>query len=58
MVMEMEEDAQIPIILGLPFLATVKAIKNEKLSLQVREEKLEFNLAQAMSSPTLEHACY
>jgi len=39
--MEMEEDAQIPIILGSPFLATVGAtidVKNWRLSLQVGEE--------------------
>jgi len=42
----MDEDAQIPIILGRPFLATVDVmidVKNGRLSLQVREEKLEFN---------------
>ena len=59
--MEMEEDAQIPIILGCPFLATVGAmfdVKNGRLSFQVGEEKLEFNLSQAIASPSLEDACY
>jgi len=46
-VIEMEEDSQIPIILGIPFLATVGAMinaKNGRLSLQVGDEKLEFHL--------------
>jgi len=36
----------------------MRDIKNRKLSLQVEKKKLEFNLAQAMSSPSLEGACY
>ena len=51
-VIEMEEDAQVRIILGRPFLATVGAmidIKNGTLFLQVGEEKLKFNLSQAIA---------
>jgi len=58
--MEMEQDAQIPIILGRPFLAAASVmvdVKNERLSLQVGEEKLEFNLSQAIASPSLEDSC-
>jgi len=57
----MEEDSQIPIILGQPFLATAGAmidVKNERLSLHVGEEKLEFNLSKVTASPSLEDACY
>ena len=46
-VMEMEEDSRIPIILGRLFLATAGAVinvKNDKLSLQVGDEKVEFCL--------------
>jgi len=60
-VIEMEEDAQIPIILGRPFLTTVGAtidVKNGYLSLQVSEEKLELNLSKVMASLSLENACY
>ena len=45
--MEMEEDSRIPIILGQPFLATARAmidVKNDKLSLQVGDEKVKFSL--------------
>ena len=58
-VMEMEEDFQIPIILGRSFLATADAmidVKNGRLSLHVGEEKLKFNLSKVMSSPSLEDA--
>ncbi|XP_057986699.1 uncharacterized protein LOC131171246 [Hevea brasiliensis] len=47
----MEEDVQIPIILGRPFLATTRAIidvKNRWLTLKVGEEEVEFNLFRAM----------
>ncbi|XP_057994957.1 uncharacterized protein LOC131175264 [Hevea brasiliensis] len=50
-VLEMEEDVQIPIILGKPFLATDGAIidvKNKQLTLKVGDEEVEFNLFKAM----------
>jgi len=59
--MKMEEDSQIPIILGRPFLATASAmidVKNVRLSLHVGEEKLEFNLSKVTASPSLKDACY
>jgi len=33
-------------------------VKNECLSLQLGEEKLEFNLSKVTASPSLEDACY
>jgi len=60
-VMEMEEDSQIPIVLGRPFLAMAGVmidVKNGHLSLHVGEEKLEFNLSKVTASPSLEDACY
>ncbi|XP_057999069.1 uncharacterized protein LOC131177910 [Hevea brasiliensis] len=50
-VLEMEEDIQIPIILRRPFLATTGAIidvKNERLTLKVGDEEVEFNLFRAI----------
>jgi len=58
--MEKEEESRIPIILGKPFLATAGAmidVKNDKLSLQVGDEKVEFNLPQSMASPTIDDSC-
>ncbi|KAJ8748871.1 hypothetical protein K2173_013302 [Erythroxylum novogranatense] len=48
-VLEMEEDTNIPVILGKPFLATARAIinvKNGKMTLRVGEEEIEFNLGK------------
>ncbi len=50
-ILEMEEDVQIPIIFGKPLLATVRAIidvKNGRLTLKVGEEEMEFNLLDTM----------
>ena len=53
-VLDMEEDKDIPIILGRPFLATGGAIidvKHGKLTLQVDDEKVTFNVYESMTYP-------
>jgi len=60
-IMEMQQDSQILIILEQPFLATAGAmigVKNRFLSLNVGEEKLEFNLCIVMASQSLKDAYY
>eukprot|EP00257_Ricinus_communis_P023468 XP_015583461.1 uncharacterized protein LOC107262405 [Ricinus communis] len=60
-VMEMEEDAQVPIILGRPFLATVGAtidMKNGKITFEVGDEKVEYSLTSSMGSPSKEETIY
>ena len=60
-VMEMEEDFQVPILLGRPFLATAGAIidvKHGKLTFNVGEEKVEFEIANLMKSPSIQDSCY
>ncbi|XP_021770720.1 DNA damage-inducible protein 1-like [Chenopodium quinoa] len=55
-VMEMEEDAHVPIILGRPFLATAGAIfdmKNGKITFEVGDEKMEYSLLNAMGTPSM-----
>ncbi|KAJ9178565.1 hypothetical protein P3X46_010441 [Hevea brasiliensis] len=50
-ILDMEEDSNIPIILGRPFLATAGAlidVKGEKLTLRVGEEQLVFNINNTM----------
>ena len=50
-VLEMDEDANIPIILGRPFLATLGAlidVKSTKISLKVGDEVIEFDLNESM----------
>jgi len=59
-VMEMEEDNQIPILLGRPFLATAGAIidvKHGKLAFNVGKETVEFELAKLMRSPSIMDSC-
>ncbi|KAJ9129591.1 hypothetical protein P3X46_033771, partial [Hevea brasiliensis] len=60
-VLEMEKDAQIPIILGRPFLATAGAIidvKNGRLTLKVGEEEVEFNLFNTMKHKFEPDECF
>ncbi|XP_057248189.1 uncharacterized protein LOC125493537 [Beta vulgaris subsp. vulgaris] len=60
-VMEMEEDAQVPIILGRPFLATAGAIidmKNGKITFEVGTEKMEYNLTNPMEAPSMGETIY
>ena len=51
MVLEMEEDKHVPIILRRPFLATSQAlidVKHGKLTLQVDEDEVKFNLTKTV----------
>ncbi|XP_020258189.1 uncharacterized protein LOC109834561 [Asparagus officinalis] len=53
-ILEIEEDSNIPIILGRPFLATAGAIidvKNGRLSLNIGGETVEFDLSNTMKFP-------
>ncbi|XP_004514334.1 uncharacterized protein [Cicer arietinum] len=59
-VLEMEEDSQVPTLHGRPFLATAGAVidvKHGKLVFNVGDEKIEFNLSNLMKSPSLENSC-
>ena len=45
--MDIEEDTQVPLLLGIPFLATGAAlidVKKGELTLRVGEEVVDFNL--------------
>ncbi|XP_021648954.2 uncharacterized protein LOC110641518 [Hevea brasiliensis] len=60
-VLEMEEDIQIPIILGRPFLAIAGAIidvKNGLLTVKVGEEEVEFNLFNEMKHKLEPDECF
>ncbi|XP_074356413.1 uncharacterized protein LOC141696126 [Apium graveolens] len=57
-VLDMEEDSQIPIILGRPFLCTTGAVidvKSGTLTLSVGDDNITFTLAFALKSPLLEN---
>ncbi|CAA0825284.1 Unknown protein, partial [Striga hermonthica] len=52
-VLDMEEDKEVPLILGRPFLATGGAlidVKNGELTLRVDEENITFSIYQAMKN--------
>ena len=52
-VMDMEEDTQVPLLLGRPFLATGAAliyVKKRELTLRVGEEAIHFNLNKSLNS--------
>jgi len=60
-VMEMEEDNQVPILLGRPFLATARAIidvKNGRLAFNVGKETVKFDLAKLMKNPSIKDSCW
>ncbi|XP_010684207.1 uncharacterized protein LOC104898795 [Beta vulgaris subsp. vulgaris] len=55
-VMEMEEDANVPIILGRPFLTTAGAIidmKKGKITFEIGDEKMEYTLTDSKASPSM-----
>ncbi|XP_021722840.1 uncharacterized protein LOC110690322 [Chenopodium quinoa] len=54
-VLDMDEDATIPIILGRPFLATWGAmvdVKSAKITLKIGEEVVDFDLNEGMKYPS------
>ncbi|XP_062080842.1 uncharacterized protein LOC133785638 [Humulus lupulus] len=59
-VLNMEEDQEIPIILGRPFLATGKAlidIHDGNLTLRVNGEEVKFNISNTMKFPKEQANC-
>ena len=60
-VLDMEEDKEIPIILGRPFLATGKEmidVRKGELKLRVQDDEVTFNVLKAMRHPTESDACF
>ena len=57
----MEEDRQIPIILGRPFLITVGAIidvKRGKILLEIRDNKVEFDVFKMARTTSTMGSCF
>ena len=56
-VMDMEEDTQVPLLFGRPFLATGAAfidVKKGELTLKVGEEAVHFNLKKSLEQSECE----
>ena len=60
-VLDMEEDKEIPIILGRPFLATDRAmidVQRGELKLRVQEDEVKFNVFEAVRHPAESDTCF
>ena len=60
-VMEMEEDLEVPLILGRPFMKTAKVmidVDKGKLKLCVQDEEVSFNVFDAMKHPSDAKECF
>ena len=56
-IMQMEEDTQIPLFLGRPFLATGTAlidVQKGELTLRVGNEAVHFNINRSLEHPNVE----
>ena len=60
-VLDMEEEKEIPIILGRPFLATGRAmieVQMGELKLRVQEDEVKFNVFEAVRHPAESDTCF
>ena len=60
-VLDMEEDKEIPIILGRPFLAIGRAmidVQKGELKLRLQDDEVTFNVFKATRHPTQSDACF
>ena len=56
-IMQMEEDTQVPLLLGRPFLATGAAlidVQKGELTLRVGDEAVQFNINRSLEHPNVE----
>ena len=61
LILDMEEDVNLPLILGRPFLATSRAlidVEEGELTLRFQNNKVKFKVFQAMDSATKTAQCY
>ena len=60
-ILDMEEDKEIPIILGRPFLATgitMIDVQRGELKLRVQDDEIKFNVFEAVRHPTESDTCF
>ncbi|XP_052730470.1 uncharacterized protein LOC128195822 [Vigna angularis] len=60
-IMEMEEDVNVPLILGRPFMKTSRVlidVENGKLKVRMQDEEVNFDVFQAMSHPKDDKECF
>ena len=59
--LDMEEDREIPIILGTPFLETGRAmidVQRGELKMRVQDDEVKFNVFDAIRHPTKSDSCF
>ena len=60
-ILDMQEDKEVPIILGRPFLAIERAmidVQKGELRLRVQEEEVTFNVFNAIKHPHDTDSCF
>ncbi|XP_061344209.1 uncharacterized protein LOC133290167 [Gastrolobium bilobum] len=60
-VLDMEEESEMPLLLGRLFLATARAmidVEQEKLELRMNDEKITINVFDAMKNPSYHSDCF
>jgi len=60
-VMDIEEDTEVPLILGRPFMKTAKVIidvDDGKLKVRVQDDEVNFNVFEAMQHPKDKQQCF
>ena len=60
-IMDIEEDSDIPLILGYPFMLTTKYVMdmgNDNLEMSFKDQKVTFNLFEAMMHPSDYKSCF
>ncbi|XP_047181809.1 uncharacterized protein LOC124848216 [Vigna umbellata] len=60
-IMELEEDLNVPLILGRPFMKTARVlidVENGKLKVRVQDEEVNFDVFKAMSHPKDDKECF
>ena len=60
-IIDIKEDAEIPLILGSPFMLTAKRVVdmgNGNLEMSVEDQKVTFNLLEAIRHPNDNKACF
>ena len=59
--MDIEEDSDIPLIMGCPFMLKAKCVVdmgNDNLEMSVEDQKLTFNLFEAIKHPSNNKTCF
>ena len=60
-VMDMDEDSEVPLILGRPFMKTAKVmidVDDGKLTVRVQDDEMQFNVFEAMKHPKDKRECF